>query len=666
MADNYDSCDSVVGAREKMSRSAALAHLGGRCKSVSSALRMFPEASSTTTYRLVSEWSGDDIIKAAAVAAEESRKAEIAAQAMLASEGGGEGDGGSGGEGDGGSGGEGDGGSGGDASPEIVKATFDALMAAASSGRELNPVERCKMIQVFKLVEKTERRSMSLKWATTMWATKQANSTKATRGMKFIREECEALFGDGCVWSAVSIKSYVKQNETGKEPRKMGKDFAFPKDAEENLSHFVSLLRKCKCPVYKETVIDYAQGLISGHVAAANFRRVDKHGSVIKNAEGKSTWDMKKFNNWYYRRFLGDNPDLTTGNQRLQDAQRAKWGTAKNMRTHYDNYERALLEIGAAVPNPMYDEEDKDEDGVPKQPKMTFFPGKKDRVFSFDETRVDGKTHGDGGGRHGKGERIVRVGPDDDGETIGHKSSAQTFSAVGGSNAAFQATPCYAVTATETVSVEWFERGPKTMIGGKVYGTTGNCNTKGSVTGELAIEYVETCIKPTLQPPVSKDNGAVIVCDGVGCHMTIAFLEYCSENGFILVLRTPFCSEKQQNEDLVSFWMLKNEKINGFYKLKQQAVIASLQQPSGGAQLKYPVLFELFAKAWEAAFSEENNATGWRLSGLMPFTARPYWMQLRKEEELARVRNVATLRQSLKRPLSTDGNWEALGGLSKT
>ena len=49
----------------------------------------------------------------------------------------------------------------------------------------------------------------------------------------------------------------------------------------------------------------------------------------------------------------------------------------------------------------------------------------------------------------------------------------------------------------------------------------------------------------------------MFVCDGVGIHITCDFLGYIIDKGWVLVLRTPFCSYVLQNEDLVSFWALK-------------------------------------------------------------------------------------------------------------
>ena len=55
------------------------------------------------------------------------------------------------------------------------------------------------------------------------------------------------------------------------------------------------------------------------------------------------------------------------------------------------------------------------------------------RAFSFDETRLDDKTHGDGAKRSGRTERTFRAGKWDEGVCIGQKSASHTASLVGGS-----------------------------------------------------------------------------------------------------------------------------------------------------------------------------------------------------------------------------------------
>ena len=55
----------------------------------------------------------------------------------------------------------------------------------------------------------------------------------------------------------------------------------------------------------------------------------------FQNKEGE--WIRKKWQNWYYRRFLGDNPELRTGSQRPLDIHRVKWRTSNSIAIYYEN-----------------------------------------------------------------------------------------------------------------------------------------------------------------------------------------------------------------------------------------------------------------------------------------------------------------------------------------
>ena len=93
-------------------------------------------------------------------------------------------------------------------------------------------------------------------------------------------------------------------------------------DLERELLYFISKLRELKQPVYKATVQDYAMRLISPHEAALNFALVGDDGEYVRNEElGGFQWDTYKLDHWYYRRFLGDHPELSTGKhfQMLRD-----------------------------------------------------------------------------------------------------------------------------------------------------------------------------------------------------------------------------------------------------------------------------------------------------------------------------------------------------------
>ena len=63
-----------------------------------------------------------------------------------------------------------------------------------------------------------------------------------------------------------------------------------------------------------------------------------------------------------------------------------------------------------------------------------------------------------------------------------------------------------------------------------------HCNKKGSMTGDLGVEYVRGIIQPCL-PDLSPDNPAVLITDGHGSHYTLELLTYCKSIGLHIVLR---------------------------------------------------------------------------------------------------------------------------------
>jgi hypothetical protein len=183
-------------------------------------------------------------------------------------------------------------------------------------------------------------------------------------------------------------------------------------------------------------------------------------------------------------------------------------------------------------------------------PQVLYNPGEEWRVVSFDEVRCDDKTHGDGGKRHARTERVVTIGKDDDGEVVGNLHGSTTASAVGGSNANYEALPCFMSLACLSVNPAWFRLGPTTTLGGKVIHTDGVCNEKGSVDGIGAVCFLRRGVIRNWtargEEPTADKKG-VLICDGCGTHMTLDFLDWCIANHIILVLRTPNCSQARSN-----------------------------------------------------------------------------------------------------------------------
>ena len=162
------------------------------------------------------------------------------------------------------------------------------------------------------------------------------------------------------------------------------------------------------------------------------------------------------------------------------------------------------------------------------------------------------------------------------------------------------------------------------------------CNEKGSVDGERAVEYLKTCVMVNWTargewPSAGKPG--VLVCDGVGTHLSSAFLEYLITNHIRLVLRTPHCSSKQQPEDLYTFHQLKNAREPyGLYKALQKAAFNRLAKESR-SDLDHATLIETLKVPW--ALSVASNRKAWQIGGLCEnggITARPYYLLRRAQE----------------------------------
>lgn len=388
------------------------------------------------------------------------------------------------------------------------------------------------------------------------------------------------------------------------------------------------------------------------------------------------------------------------GNQRILDSARTKWYTSANMRPHYDTLINACTSLVGSTPigylNPNYDPEDRDADGVPKQPEMLYHAGQEHRVVSFDEMKADDKTHGDGNRKvhitaahslttrstrvtpalrwtfhpvwcggffyahvvlpqntwaasrplsnsntppspQGRTERSIRYGAGDDGECVGTMHASRPMSAVGGANGAGDALPLMVVTASKTFEPNWCKYGPTTTVKGRVLKMHGTCNEKGSVKGAEAIEFVKKCVLPVFEArgglPTAECKG-VLVCDGVGSHLCDEFIEFLLANHLVLVLRTPYCSSKQQPEDIHTFWVVKNAADVGFYKAKQAALLKHMREHGSGA-LPWETLIRVLAPAWENGLSTHANEVAWRKAGISErgrITSRPYWVALAAEQ----------------------------------
>ena len=202
--------------------------------------------------------------------------------------------------------------------PEYVESMFsERLLVAAEAGVELSKAEVATWAALFDGSDEETLRAWSYRFQFASWAgVVDRAGEKQPRGNASIKALAVLLFGEKAAWSERSITDAVKGGDNS--PKQCGRPPSYPKELEEELLAFVRRLRELTIRVDKWTVMDYAMRLISTHEASLSFAHIGPDGEYVQNAElGGFEWDPVKLDNWYYRRFLGDHPELTTGRCRV-------------------------------------------------------------------------------------------------------------------------------------------------------------------------------------------------------------------------------------------------------------------------------------------------------------------------------------------------------------
>ena len=502
-----------------------------------------------------------------------------------------------------------------------------------------------------------ERRKLATKWATIRWSQIKKNSSLRLTSSD-VHDEAVALFGDGVVPSESRIRELVNEGKVGTSPKKRGQPKVVSDSLNSKMVEFVTLLRAHKIPVYKHSVLLYLTTLADGTPLAD---RLKKNGD----------WDFTKLNHWYYRYFLKMD-GASVGEQRPLDIARDRWQTAKNAKVFYDHAKIELLEAAIAVENPAHTPFEI----LPKHlsmseaqfkkcvydhpPEVTYVSSKAHLALSLDELKLQLATHDD---NHRVCERTVRVGPDDDGETIAAKSNC-SMSGIGGSHANFEPNHPGFVFATDSMDPAWVRNAPRVVINGKRFDMPFNeANAKGSFNAQMFTKYLSYLAE-------IRNEGDVIVLflDGVQSHLTPHVLQFCAANSIKLVPRPPNTSDKIQNEDLWTFWIFRNHSELGYNKQKQTRFRWILKH-TNRFSLNYSDAMEVVTPGWTNAMSPENNQIAWRKGGLRPFTRLPEmlfrWQEMkhsaRREKRLAEA---ASAPESSVMPAEAQLKWNSLMDLA--
>ena len=401
------------------------------------------------------------------------------------------------------------------------------------------------------------------------------------------------------------INTAINNNGTAISPQRRGGVYV-PSTLEKAIAGSVKWFRDRKMPVFPDEVKEWANAEIKGTPFEQNF------------PDGKVT-------EGWYRGFL-KRQGLLTGNLRPLEMARHQWFTEANLITYYDIAGGVLVNAGVAHVNPDYD---------PNAPfSMEYIIDHPQRIASFDETRVEMDcTKGGKGNR----EKVIRNGIDDDGEGVVTKSDACATACCGrlGDNRALP--PMIVFNSGESLDANWCP-GHSTP---DILDKDGNplkwiyqCNDKGSMNEAMNLHYVKNILWPALGYPKPRathpGQQAVVICDGVGSHITLPVLELFAELGIEVILRVPNLSCRLQGEDLISFLLLKGdfrvEKTKKFVAINKGRLQQEEQElPAPLLALGHQHLVECFFKPWHNAFQPDKNEMGWKLEGVVPFTKTVLW-----------------------------------------
>lgn len=404
--------------------------------------------------------------------------------------------------------------------------------------------------------------------------------------------------------------AYRAAQTPGEGPRTAGRKTIVPTEVEEKLATFVCAIRELHYPIFKEGVISYLNELLPV-------------GMKEKFKEKQAT------HTWYYRWLDRYANRVGNANARPMEVDRARWMTAGNFKTFYDQQAEIAIRHGFAFANPNFDPD------TPLSEPILWHPHKLSRIISFDETKAQLGTCESTKGAHCKTlTSKCKVGGDK-GDILSQKSGGEA-TIIGGSRGDGASLPAHVIFKSEAgCQLGWLENGPVSTI--LDYSKDPPCPYKATYTfngsgGMLhqgcGVAYLKSTILPLYhgEHAVTPANPIMVNCDGHGSHMTLELIEYCRNTGIILMLRPPYTTSRSQGEDAVNYGQFKSK----FLKKRREVFTAA--RLSGKSGLTLADFGKCVKEPWETAFSEEQCRKAWKVTGLVPFTRCVYW-ELRAEEK---------------------------------
>ena len=225
---------------------------------------------------------------------------------------------------------------------------------------------------------------------------------------------------------------------------------------------------------------------------------------------------------------------------------RAKWFTSKNIQKYYEIYRDTVLELKLAslAPESEYN---------PLEPlSQEIIHTKPERIMEIDEARVKTDMTKD---QSGNLKTVKTFNPFDTNEAVVNKGGNDATLVGGSKGNGDSVIPCLITAGAEPTDEEKLQ-GPRSTVRDPLtferLGCKYTSNKKGGMTWDLMILYVTLCIIPMF-PDLSPDNPILLLFDGHGSHMTLAFIMFCKGKGIMLLLKPPHTTHRMQTCDVYNF-----------------------------------------------------------------------------------------------------------------
>ncbi|XP_070184561.1 uncharacterized protein [Littorina saxatilis] len=143
------------------------------------------------------------------------------------------------------------------------------------------------------------------------------------------------------------------------------------------------------------------------------------------------------------------------------------------------------------------------------------------------------------------------------------------------------------------------------MLFGAPPGTQGFCNPSGWMTQEIVqcLHHIQKHIRCTVE------NKVLVILDNHVSHISVEAVDYCRDNGIVLLSLPPHCSHRLQPLDKTVFSPLKRQ---------YNAAITSWMYNNPGKRQTIHDVAGILGTAYNRAFTIQNITSGFKSTGICP------------------------------------------------